>query len=142
MPIVLLTNARKTISVQESGLLKTSPKHRSIAPIVARPYTGHQVSTNTALTKNKRTKSKKNLRFIKSLPCFICGATPADPDHFRSRGAGGGDDLSNLNALCRTDHIKRHAMGIKTFWSKYSVVILANREKYELPPLDLGPILD
>lgn len=94
------------------------------------------------LQKKKRFESKKNISFIKSLPCFICGATPTDADHWVSRGAGGSDALANLNALCRRDHILRHTLGVKTFWSRYNVVILAARDKYDLPPLELSDEFD
>lgn len=80
-------------------------------------------------------KSKKNLDYIKTLPCVICGRTPTDPDHVKTRGAGGGDQLSNINPLCRACHITRHTIGIKTFLNKYYTVILENRKKLNLPKL-------
>ena len=94
------------------------------------------------IEKPKRTKNKKNLSFIKSLPCFICGARPSDADHFQTVGAGGTDDLSNLNALCRKHHSLRHSEGIKSFYNKYREAISDSRDKYDLPDLDLKSILD
>jgi len=89
------------------------------------------------LPKPKRTKSKKNLELIKSFPCFICGDKPCDPDHIKSRGAGGGDDLSNLNAICRKHHIERHSIGLKQFLNKYHTIISLSREKYDIPPMKI-----
>lgn len=94
------------------------------------------------IEKPKRTKNKKNLSFIKSLPCFVCGARPSDADHVKSQGAGGGDDLSNLQALCRGHHTERHTIGIKTFLARYRERLNDARDKYDLPDLDLKSILD
>lgn len=69
-----------------------------------------------------RIKSEDNLEYIRRRPCMVCGAPPpSDPDHLRSRGAGGGDELSNLLALCRKHHVERHRSGIKTFVEKYKL---------------------
>lgn len=66
--------------------------------------------------------SKKNLELVRQMPCKACGKPPPnDPDHIKTRGAGGTDDLSNLQALCRIHHIERHTIGIKTFQKKYNL---------------------
>lgn len=69
--------------------------------------------------KPKRPKDKKLLDYIKTLGCVVCGLWPSDPDHILSKGAGGGDVPSNLWPLCRRHHTERHAIGFKTFVSKY-----------------------
>jgi 5-methylcytosine-specific restriction endonuclease McrA len=80
-------------------------------------------------------KSRKNLNYIKRFPCFVCGATPVDADHFKTKGAGGGDNLGNLNALCRSCHIERHSIGIRQFWERYHSVITEARKRHGLPIL-------
>jgi len=97
---------------------------------------------NSSLQKSKPLKSKKNISYIKSFSCFVCGAYPTDADHIRSRGASGGDELKNLNALCRLHHIERHTIGIKSFFRKYYERIYNSREKYELPLIDIKFELD
>lgn len=100
------------------------------------------MNVNMGIDKLLRFKSKANLSLIRSLPCFVCEERPCDPDHFKSRGAGGGDELSNLNALCRRHHCERHNLGIKTFWNLYHLKIQEARDKHDLPRLDLKGILD
>lgn len=85
--------------------------------------------------KKKKIVSKTNLNFVKALPCFICGDGPSDPDHIKTRGSGGGDELENLNALCRKHHVERHKIGIKTFLDKYMEQININRDKFGLPEM-------
>ncbi len=92
--------------------------------------------------KPKRDVNKRNLKLIKSLPCLICGGGPSDPDHFRTRGAGGSDDLSNLSPLCRNHHIEKGRLGVKSFWDRYSSTIILSREKYDLPPLNIDFIVN
>lgn len=45
------------------------------------------------------------------IPCEICGAKANDIHHIEARGSGGDpkgtkDNIFNLMALCRSDHIK------------------------------------
>jgi len=49
---------------------------------------------------------------IRAKPCAACGhPPPSDPDHIRTRGAGGTNALYNLMPLCRQCHTIRHASG-------------------------------
>jgi len=41
--------------------------------------------------------------------CLACGEPVGDPDHIRTRGAGGDDEQANLRPLCRAHHDARHA---------------------------------
>lgn len=94
------------------------------------------------IPKKLRYKNNSNLKRIRALPCFVCGASPPnDPDHLQSVGAGGGDHLENLNALCRPHHVERHTIGLNRFIERYYSVITATREKFELPEMIL-PYLD
>jgi 5-methylcytosine-specific restriction endonuclease McrA len=43
------------------------------------------------------------------IPCEVCGKTAVDIHHIEARGIGGSkeaDNIENLMALCREDHIK------------------------------------
>lgn len=43
------------------------------------------------------------------IPCEVCGKTAIDIHHIEARGIGGNkqaDNIENLMALCREDHIK------------------------------------
>ena len=43
------------------------------------------------------------------IPCEVCGTTAVDIHHIECRGIGGSkasDNIENLMALCREDHIK------------------------------------
>jgi 5-methylcytosine-specific restriction endonuclease McrA len=43
------------------------------------------------------------------IPCEVCGKTAIDIHHVEARGLGGSkeaDNIENLMALCREDHIK------------------------------------
>lgn len=65
-------------------------------------------------------------------PCCSCGAPPpSDPDHVRTRGAGGRDQ--DCVPLCRACHQERHAQGIRTF-----ARFLRGRPR--LVPLDLEAV--
>lgn len=88
-------------------------------------------------------KSPRNLESIRAIGrCSICGDGPVDVDHVKTRGSGGGDNLSNLNPLCRDHHIERHAIGGKSFYLQYRFVIAEFRKIHELPPLQVKFLLD
>lgn len=68
------------------------------------------------------------IRRVRMMPCRVCGREPTqeapnDPDHIRTRGSGGGDNLSNLWALCRHHHIEKGQIGIKSFVEKYRLPV-------------------
>ena len=85
--------------------------------------------------KISRLESQANLDLMRSYACHVCGVTPVDVHHVRTKGAGGGDDLNNLISLCRVCHTKVHQMGVKTFWKKYGEAIAWFRERKKLPPV-------
>ena len=66
--------------------------------------------------KEKATRSKKYLAYIRELDCFACGKEgPSEPSHFGGKGKSGGmglkaDDLFTA-PLCRTCHQCWHDMG-------------------------------
>ncbi len=117
-----------------------SRRKRSTAPPAVAPSTG---TPAIALPKPKRYVNRENLELIASLPCGVCDRpAPSDPDHVISRGAGGGDELNNLQSLCRTHHVERHKIGIKTFMERYNIKISLSREKHDLPSLNLALVLN
>jgi len=73
--------------------------------------------------KNPPLKDKNNVEFVKTLRCVVCGMGNVDCHHIVSRGAGGGDELKNLLALCRKHHTEIHAIGRETFHAKYNLVL-------------------
>jgi hypothetical protein len=73
------------------------------------------------------------------LPCCVCGDSPCDPHHLKSRGAGGTD--RDTVPLCRTHHDMAHQMGAVTFWSLHqldSEWILDQLRAQITPPPDNG----
>jgi hypothetical protein len=67
---------------------------------------------------------KDNVRVIRSCRCLACGANPPnDADHLKTRGAGGGDELTNLIPLCRCHHAQRHRIGLRNFVRKWLIPI-------------------
>jgi hypothetical protein len=90
------------------------------------------------LAKVTRIRSETNLQRIRNLPCAVCShPAPSDPDHFRTRGAGGDDSLSNLNPLCRLHHQEKGTLGIETFIKFYGQRIEEFRGAFGLPKLEI-----
>lgn len=79
--------------------------------------------------------SEENLDFIRTLNCSVCGDISVEPHHVVSRGAGGGDSLTNLMPLCREHHIEIHKIGRSTFFKKYELAIGNHRYFHGLPEL-------
>ncbi len=46
------------------------------------------------------------------VPCELCGDTANDVHHINFRSLGGGDDISNLMAICRFHHDHAHSGGL------------------------------
>lgn len=63
--------------------------------------------------------SEEYVRFVKSLPCVQCGASPCDVSHDPSRGAGG--QWTDTHPLCRDCHIRLGSTGTETFWSEVGI---------------------
>lgn len=71
-----------------------------------------------------------NKLLIASLPCQVCNRPgPSDVHHWKTRGAGGTDDLENLVSLCRNHHMEFHSTGRKTFWHKHKEAIKLSRAR-------------
>lgn len=66
--------------------------------------------------------SKKQIQTYskRHLICEACRRQPAGPPHhIKSRGAGGGDDNTNLLALCGVCHARIHQEGDRRFILHY-----------------------
>ena len=75
-----------------------------------------------SLKKPKRLVSDENKQAVSEQLCVVCGLWPVDVHHIRTRGSGGGDELSNLMALCRRHHVEIHQTGRETFMRKYKLL--------------------
>lgn len=67
------------------------------------------------MQKKKRIVDVKLLQEVKKKPCLVCGYSPTDPCHIKSKGSGGNDIELNVLPLCRPCHTEQHTKGIKTF---------------------------
>lgn len=78
----------------------------------------------STFVKRKRIVDRELLDSVSELPCLVCKkAGPSDPDHIKTRGAGGGDTKSNVWPLCRQHHTERHTIGLNRFMLKYSITL-------------------
>lgn len=75
-----------------------------------------------AFPKQIRKRDKKLLALIRRRPCFVCFKRPCDASHIRSRGAGGGDTLDNVIALCRPHHREWHRISPVGMAKKYESI--------------------
>jgi 5-methylcytosine-specific restriction endonuclease McrA len=70
------------------------------------------------------------LQITREMACAGCGkAPPSDPDHIKTRGSGGSDELSNLMPLCRSCHTLRHFEGLNGLAKKRPNVLKILAEK-------------
>jgi len=72
--------------------------------------------------KHMRIESEEYLEFVRSLKCPHCGGK-AEPEHPKTRGAGGSDVLAIPE--CRTLHDYRHQHGIRAAEAEFGVSYLA-----------------
>lgn len=82
------------------------------------------ITGKSMIPKPKRTINKELLLEYRSKPCHISdGDCFGDvcAHHLKSRGAGGGDVLSNLLPLCVYHHNLIHKIGTYTFCLKYDI---------------------
>jgi len=92
-------------------------------------------------------RNSKYMRFIKTLPCSVCGRMPSDPHHVKGKGEGGmGLKVSDIRSipLCRLHHQEGDNSGWQTFQRKYgidfNVIRLQCLERYVeiLQPMGVG----
>ena len=56
------------------------------------------------------------------MSCVVCGQSPTDRCHIRSKGAGGPMEEWNLYLACRKHHRLQHRLGWGWFLEKHPVV--------------------
>ena len=61
--------------------------------------------------------------------CIVCGRTPCEVAHVRSRGAGGGWE-NNTVPMCTVCHRQQHDCGIQTFQRRHSVDMAERAREY------------
>lgn len=66
--------------------------------------------------------------WIRTLPCLVCGTTPVEACHAKSRGAGGTSE--HLVPMCHKHHREQHMMGVTSFGVVHGVDLMAEAEHY------------
>ena len=61
--------------------------------------------------------SRERVLWVKTLPCLVCGVSPSENAHVRTRGAGG--TYKDIVPLCFTHHREIHSIGNDSFCRKY-----------------------
>lgn len=78
-----------------------------------------------------RIKNERHLKFIRALPCLICGrAPPSEAAHIRlsdasydvfNPGTGRKSDDSQTLPLCGRHHREQHGLGERDFWKRRGI---------------------
>lgn len=69
-------------------------------------------------------RNPRRLARVRALPCMVCHLPgPSEVDHIRTRGAGGGDESSNVWPLCCFHHRLRHRIGLRQFVIMYRLPV-------------------
>lgn len=67
----------------------------------------------------RRRIAKENRLKARPAPCILCGSTPADSCHIRSKGSGGPEEAWNIVRMCRNHHQEQHRIGWPQFLIRY-----------------------
>ena len=67
--------------------------------------------------------SKERVRFVRQLPCTVCGRTPSENAHVRSKAAGG--KAEDIAPLCSDCHARQHRIGIESFQALHGIDLRA-----------------
>lgn len=81
------------------------------------------------LKKPRRIINKRLLADFRVRPCLICGKTPSDPAHIKTKGSGGHDVEENILSLCRSHHSIQHTMSWYKFSEKFPMIKWALKSK-------------
>lgn len=93
------------------------------------------------LTKPQRIQNKKLLKEFRSYYCCVqshkcIAGGDVCFEHWKTKGARGGDTVKNGNPMCVGCHLLKAEMGVESFWEKYGDKINVNRAAQGLPPFD------
>jgi hypothetical protein len=91
---------------------------------VVEPESGEPEAEGPAQPRHFGEKAK----FVRTLPCLVCGATPSQACHAKSRGAGGTSE--HLVPMCPPHHREQHDVGIRTFEAAHGVDLMALAQDY------------
>lgn len=72
--------------------------------------------------KQTRVQNRALLDLYHDMPCCVCGVSPCDPSHIKTRGSGGPDEPWNILPKCRTHHREWGQWGWKKFLKAYPIV--------------------
>lgn len=61
--------------------------------------------------------------------CIVCGLSPVDRAHFKTRGSGAGWEEWEYTYLCRHHHMEQGHLNWKRFTEKYPSVLKALEDK-------------
>lgn len=68
-------------------------------------------------------RDKGHLRFIRSLPCIVCGISPCDAAHIslgnNTKGMGRKTDDCYTVPLCHKHHMEQHSIPEREWWQKF-----------------------
>ena len=67
--------------------------------------------------------SLERVAWLQAQPCAICGRTPSECAHVRSRGAGG--RAADILPLCSAHHHEQHVIGRRSFEALHGVSLRA-----------------
>lgn len=92
--------------------MKKTPLQRG-APLKRRAKLKKQNMARQAAAFAEDFGSPERVTWIQAQPCAVCGRSPSECAHVRSRGAGG--KAADILPLCRTCHSEQHQVGRETF---------------------------
>ena len=67
--------------------------------------------------------SPERVTWLQAQPCAVCGRTPSECAHVRSRGAGG--KAADILPLCGAHHHEQHVIGRRSFEALHKVDLRA-----------------
>jgi hypothetical protein len=73
--------------------------------------------------------SSERVEWMRQLNCCVCGRTPCEVAHVRSRAAGG--TAADTVPLCNRCHREQHVVGVETFAARHNLDLTALAQKYD-----------
>ena len=85
---------------------------------------------SSMMQRRPRVRNERHLRFVREMPCIICGFVPCEAAHIKMADARiskpitgnqtKSDDKYTLS-LCRRHHEEQHSMSERYFWASYHI---------------------